>query len=420
MTRDAHHAVVVGGGVIGAMCAWYLTKSGHEVTVVDKDKFGAACSHGNCGYVSPSHVLPLTQPGVIRRTLPTLLKPDSPLSIKLRWAPDLWNWLWNFSRRCNHENMMEAAEGRHLLLQSSMTLYQQLIEEEKIECEWTENGLLFVFKSEVHFDHYETSNRIIEDHFGVSADPIEGRALCDLEPALKPDSIAGAWHYRGDRHLRPDKLMSSLQNRLRGMGCRFVENFQVNQFEASDSTCQGIVSTDGDRIVGDVFVVAAGALSPFLNEHLGCRLPIQPGKGYSITMPHPRVVPQTPMVFEEHRVAITPMADKYRIGSTMEFAGYDTSMNRRRLDMLKKSAAIYLHEPYCSPIEEEWFGWRPMTWDGKPVIDVSPSMRNVWIAAGHNMLGISMATSTGKLIQELIDLEEPHLDVEHFRLERLT
>ena len=419
MTGNSEHVVIIGGGVIGAMCAWYLCKSGHAVTVVDKAKFGAACSHGNCGYVSPSHVLPLTQPGAVRRTLPSLLKSDSPLAIKLRWSPDLWRWLWKFSRRCNHEDMMDAAQGRHVLLQSSMTLYQQLIDQEQIACEWTENGLLFVFQSEAHFDHYEATNRMVDEHFGVSADRIDGKQLCELEPALK-SGIAGAWHYRGDRHLRPDKLMACVQRKLRQLGCSFIEDFQVDSFVSEGNLCRGLKSSDGQSLDGHTFVVAAGALSPFLNEHLGCRLPIQPGKGYSITMPHPAIVPRTPMVFEEHRVAITPMADKYRIGSTMEFAGYDTSMNRRRLEMLKKSAAIYLHEPYCSPIEEEWYGWRPMTWDGKPVIDVSPGMGNVWIAAGHNMLGISMATATGKLIQELIDQEEPHVDVEHFRLARLT
>ena len=125
------------------------------------------------------------------------------------------------------------------------------------------------------------------------------------------------------------------------------------------------------------------------------------------------------MIFEEHRVAITPMQSKYRIGSTMEFAGYDTSINRKRLQLLRTSAAHYLHDPDCEPIEEEWFGWRPMTWDGKPIIDRSPAMNNVWVAAGHNMLGLSMATGTGKLVREMMLGEPTHVDPGHYSISRL-
>ena len=160
-------------------------------------------------------------------------------------------------------------------------------------------------------------------------------------------------------------------------------------------------------------------MTPFLNTHLGCQIPIQPGKGYSLTMPQPKRGPFYPMIFEEHRVAITPMQSKYRIGSTMEFAGYDTSINRKRLQLLRTSAAHYLHEPDCEPIEEEWFGWRPMTWDGKPIIDRSPAMNNVWIAAGHNMLGLSMATGTGKLVREMMLGEPTHIDPVHYSISRL-
>ena len=170
---------------------------------------------------------------------------------------------------------------------------------------------------------------------------------------------------------------------------------------------------------GDKFVVATGAWTPFLNEHLGCKIPIEPGKGYSLTMPRPERMPKIPIIFEDAHVAITPMENKYRIGSTMEFVGYDSSLNRKRLDLLRMAAEKYLHDPYCDPVEEEWYGWRPMTWDGKPIIDRSPVMNNVWVAAGHNMLGISLATGTGRLIREMIMGQTPHVDAAHFSIERL-
>jgi D-amino-acid dehydrogenase len=176
------------------------------------------------------------------------------------------------------------------------------------------------------------------------------------------------------------------------------------------------VASDGDRAIAlstrhgpvsaGAFVFATGAWTPLLNEQLGCRVPIQPGKGYSITMPRPSLCPQVPMVFEEHRVAVTPMETGYRLGSMMEFAGYDTSLDPRRLDLLR------------NPTEEEWYGWRPMTPDSVPIIDRSPKYTNVWIAAGHNMLGVSMAPATGKLIAELLSGEAPHIDPAPYALKR--
>ena len=417
MNQRQETVVVIGGGVIGTMCAWYLHQAGQSVTLVDRDAFGAACSHGNCGYVSPSHILPLPQPGAISTTLKAMLGRNSPLSIKPRLSPSLWSWLWNFSRRCNREDMLEAATGRHLLLQSSKQLYQQLISEQKLECEWQERGILFVFNSASEFEEYAHTNEMLTDMFGVTATPYEGQKLVQLEPALK-EGLGGAWHYEGDCHLRPDKFLSQMRKQLESGGVEIVEQFSVNAFHSENGRARAV--SDGQRVLeADRFVVATGALTPFLNTHLGCQIPIQPGKGYSLTMPQPKRGPTYPMIFEEHRVAITPMQSKYRIGSTMEFAGYDTSINRKRLQLLRTSAAHYLHEPDCEPIEEEWFGWRPMTWDGKPFIDQSPAMKNVWVAAGHNMLGLSMATGTGKLIQELMLEEQPHIAPAHYSISRI-
>jgi D-amino-acid dehydrogenase len=155
-----------------------------------------------------------------------------------------------------------------------------------------------------------------------------------------------------------------------------------------------------------------------LNRALGCRIPIQPGKGYSITMPRPARCPAIPLLFEEHRVGVTPMQTGYRLGSTMEFAGYDTTLNPRRLALLREGASHYLHEPYTEPIEEEWYGWRPMTPDSVPIIDRSSTYENVLIAAGHNMLGVSMSPATGKLVAELLGGSVPHLDAAPYRLSR--
>ncbi len=194
--------VVIGGGVIGAMCAWNLSQAGCDVTIVERRQFGAACSHGNCGYVSPSHILPLTRPGQIPASLREILKRDSAFAVKPRFSRDSMKWFWKFSRRCNRRDMLESAVGRHLMLQSSKRLYQQLIAEEAVDCEWKEVGILFVFDAVEGFERYRNTERLLREEFGVAATPYDGQQLVELEPALKP-GLGGAWHYEGDCHLRP-------------------------------------------------------------------------------------------------------------------------------------------------------------------------------------------------------------------------
>lgn len=416
MNNKTESVVIVGGGVVGAMCGWELSAAGCDVTIVDQGRFGGACSHGNCGYVSPSHVLPLARPGAISSTLRAMMKRNSPFAIKPRFSKASLKWFLGFARSCNRLDMLASAAGIHELLQSSKRLYQDLISTESIDCEWHELGILFVFETEKGFEQYAQTESLIRETFGVSATPYKTDQLVELEPAIKP-VVAGAWHYECDAHLRPDKLLSAMKSRLQHRGVRIVENVTIKDIKRENGIATA-VSGDGEEFHADQFVVATGAWTPFLNQQLGCRIPIEPGKGYSITMPTPKRMPRIPIIFEDTHVAITPMKSKYRIGSTMEFVGYDTTIHPKRLGLLRASAEKYLHDPFCDPVDEEWFGWRPMTWDGKPLIDRSPALNNVWICAGHSMLGLSMATGSGKLLRELMLGETPHVDPQHFTISR--
>ncbi|MBL8891854.1 MAG: FAD-dependent oxidoreductase [Planctomycetaceae bacterium] len=409
--------VVVGGGVIGAFTAWYLQQSGHQVTIVEAKKFGSGCSHANCGYVCPSHVLPLTAPGVIAKTMRAMLRPNSPFSIRPRWSWHLWRWLANFALRCNHRSMVEAAPTIHQLLQSSLALYEQIIAEQKLQVQWERRGLLFVYQNHHHFEAYHEVDKLVTSEFGVPAIAYEGEQVRELEPALKP-GLAGGWHYPGDCHLRPDLLMRQLRALLERSGVSIIEHAEVSDMRREGSRAVAVCTSVGE-FAADQFAFATGAWTPLLSKALGVRVPIEPGKGYSITTTLPRVVPKIPLILEEHSVAITPFHDGYRIGSTMEFAGYDSRMNPQRLELLRNGARVYLEEPYTDQVQEEWYGWRPMTWDGKPVVDRTPQLSNVWIAAGHNMLGLSMAPATGKLMAELINDEVPHINPHVLSLRRL-
>jgi D-amino-acid dehydrogenase len=398
MTAARGKVVVVGCGVIGAACAHYLVRSGWAVEMIDRGAFGQGCSHANCGFVCPSHVLPLAAPGAVGQAFWALFQKDSPFSIKLRLDPALWGWLLRFARRCNRHDMLEAGRAIQALLQSSRALYQDLFATEPLDAEWETRGLLFVFRSPAAMEHYAHTDRLVREKFGLAAVRYEAAALPDLEPALKP-GLAGAWYHAGDAHLRPDKLMTSWRRLLEARGVTVREHCEFKGLVRDGRLARGVATSAG-TLPAEAVVIATGAWTPLLQRHLGCPVPIQPGKGYSITMARPGKCPARPLLFDEHRVAVTPLKSGYRLGSTMEFAGYDTTLNRRRLDLLRTGAAHYLQEPYGEPVYEEWYGWRPMTCDGKPIIGPSPALDNVFLAAGHNMLGLSMAPATGRLIAE--------------------
>lgn len=410
------HCIVIGSGVIGTACAYYVAKIGWKVTVIDQTTFASQCSHGNCGLLSPSHVLPLAMPGAIRKNLGLMLKKNSPFYIKPRLDPQLWRWLTKFALQCRHAPMIQAGHARHAILRSSRELYDELIAEEYLTAEFEAKGCLFVYQTKHALDEFDSENELTQQHYGISARKLDGTELLAMEPALKP-GLAGAWYYEMDAHLRPDRLMQSWRQALERLGVVVIENCKLEQLQRQNGGVSTITTSTG-QLSADAYVVATGALTPMLKNQLGCDIPIQPAKGYSLTMDRPARCPSYPMLCPEHKVGITPMQSGYRLGSTMEFSGYDESLNEERLAALKEGAAHYLHEPSTEPIRERWYGWRPMTYDGTPIIDRCPQLDNVYIAAGHNMLGLSMAPATGKLIAEIVGETKPHIDREPYRVTR--
>jgi D-amino-acid dehydrogenase len=258
--------------------------------------------------------------------------------------------------------------------------------------------------------------RLVREEFGVAGMRIDGADLPRFEPALK-EGLAGAWHYAGDSHLRPDKLMAAWRKLLDARGVEIVEHASVDGVELNRGAITTVKTSRGP-MRADAYVIATGALAPRLGQALGCKLPIQPGKGYSLTMPRPESTPVMPMILEEYHVGVTPFQSGFRLGSTMEIAGYDATINPRRLALLTKGAEHCLKTPTCEPVLEEWFGWRPMTYDGLPCIGALPKIRNAYVAAGHGMLGVSTSPASGKLMAELITGCKPHIDAGPYSLTR--
>lgn len=324
--------------------------------------------------------------------------------------------MWHFLRRCNQRSMMSAAHGIQAILTSATQEYEQLLSLPELSGLWQRKGLLYVYHSHRALEAYSKTNQLLAEHFHEPAKRLTAEETLQVEPALKP-SIAGAWYYEHDTHIRPDRLISKLRQYLVATGVRFVEDNSVQALDGTGKVARTVV-TDCGVLEADAFVFAAGTWTPTLKELLGCRVPIEAGKGYSITMPRPVQCPSIPLIFPQHRVVATPFEDGYRLGSIMEFSGLDDSLPEERLELLRSGASHYLLEPTSQPELERWHGWRPMTYDSLPAIDRCPRWNNVWVAAGHNMLGLTMAPATGKLISEMVMGKMPHIDPTPYKLNR--
>jgi D-amino-acid dehydrogenase len=399
---------VVGSGIVGIACAHYLREAGLEVTVIDRGTIAGACSHANCGLICPSHLLPLTRPGAVRLALKSLFTPQAPFRVRPRLSVPLWSWLWHFGRRCNERQSLTAAGHLKAILESSMAEYQRLVPALPLECEWRDSGLLNVLLTDRGMREFAEEDRLITEHFDLPARRIEGEHLCAFEPALKR-GLAGAFYYPGDASLRPDRLNADWAARLQERGVRFLEHCELRQLTTTSGRVTKLETSIGE-MAAEFVVIATGAWSGRLASQWGCRIPVQPGKGYSVTMARPEPCPSYPMLFPEHRVAVTPFETGYRLGSMMEFAGFDISIRPQRIAQLRASAEPYLVAPHTEVEQERWYGWRPMTIDSLPIIGSVPRLQNAFLATGHNMLGTSLAPATGRLLAEIITRSAPHVD----------
>ncbi|MDQ3229891.1 MAG: FAD-dependent oxidoreductase, partial [Pseudomonadota bacterium] len=282
-------------------------------------------------------------------------------------------------------------------------------------CDFEEGGVDYVYRDASRFDK-DASQRDALREIGIATEVFDTAGYAQEEPAMREGVVAGTIRFPGDASVRPNDYVAELARVVRERGgiieedCR-VEAVSSERHEVIASTSQGV------RRSRDA-VLALGAWSPTLAKSLRLKLPIQPGKGYSITYSRPQFAPRRPIVLKEVSVCVTTWEDGYRLGSTMEFSGFDSTLNTRRLDALERGARVYLRDPVGAQRREEWFGWRPMTYDDVPIIGRAPGHDRLWLATGHGMLGVSMSTGTGQLIADLISERAPAIDPAFYRAER--
>ena len=264
---------------------------------------------------------------------------------------DRMTWLLHFAMKCTKSHMNQAARDKYELLAYSSRLFEQLLDTGDLVCDFEDKGVLTVYLSPKEFDGFQGANAFHEK-FGLGYKRLSRDETLNMEPALS-SAVVGSWLSKNDWHVRPDRLVSAWKHNLMRRGLKIKEMCRATGFSYENGTIRAVKTNQG-TCPADAFVLAAGAWTPQIAAFLNLRLPIQPGKGYSITMNRPEICPDLPCMFHERNVVVTPWKSGYRLGGTMEFSGFSNTLNRTRLNKLVQGAAEYLRTPVGHPIIEEW------------------------------------------------------------------
>jgi D-amino-acid dehydrogenase len=405
------HVAIVGGGVIGLSAALECVRRGHRITVLERAPARRGASLGNAGMIVPSHFIPLAAPGMIALGLKWMWNPESPFYIQPRLDWDLLTWAIRFWRASTPERVQQAAPLLRDLHLASRELYARLAEEEDFGL--AKKGLLMLCKTERALEE-EAHTADKAQALGIPSKVLDASQAAALDPGVTMD-IAGAVYFEKDCHLDPARYVATLERRLRAAGAELLYDADVTGWRREGNRFAAAGTTRGE-IAADEFVLAGGAWSP----ELGLRLPMQAGKGYSVTLPEPIEQPQLCSIFTEARVAVTPMGDALRFGGTMEIAGRDDRINPRRVAGILRAVPQYFprFRPEHFEGPQPWCGLRPCSPDGVPYLGRTRAAANLVVATGHAMMGLSLAPITGELVGQLIDGEPPRFDLRLLDVDR--
>lgn len=418
----SQRAVIIGGGAIGMASAYFLQRTGWDVTVVDRDEMGHGCSYANACLIVPSHSHAIPAPGVIPQAVRWMLQRDSPFYVRPRFDRDFLRWMRLFRRYCTSEAQKRGFHALLALSQLSFDQYETLLREGEVDFFFRRAGLLHVYVSDRGF------TGALDEQKELAAAGFEARRLSPdearaVEPALGK-AIAGGLRIEGEAHGHCYGYVHALVERLSRGGARFLAGRAVCRLSLSERRVTGVQLSDGaaevEELDADLVVLAAGSWSASLVRSLGLDLPLQPAKGYSCTIDAYPGSPKIPILIKEKRVIITPLEKRLRFGGTLELAGFDTRLDPARYGAVVAAARSVLAEPFPLAHEEPWCGLRPVTPDGLPVIGRPREIEGLIVATGHAMLGFTQSPGTGKVVAELANEQAPSIPLEAFRVGRFS
>lgn len=419
--------IIIGGGIIGLSSAFYLQKSGWDVSVIDKGDFSDNCSYGNCGYICPSHFIPLATPGIVKQGFKWMWNSKSPFYVQPRLDWNLINWGLKFVRSATKDHVAAAAIPLRDIAILSKKEYESWLSTPAFDFAYERKGLLEIFQTDAGGEHarhtLEKAHQLgLTDTQLLSKDELQA-----MEPQTRING-RGAILFNCDAHCYPDKLMQNLITCLKKKGVKLIANEEVVGFERQGKKISKVItanSINGNKgsFDADEVVIATGSWGRQTAKLLDVKIPLMPGRGYSVTLENSPYKVNYPAVMIEGRAAITPMdGNKIRFGGTMEITSHKTPprMNRVQgiLDAVKRFYPDF--DVPLPPKEKIWYGYRPCSADGLPYIGRIKKYDNLTVATGHSMLGLSLGAGTGKLVGEVINNETISMDITPFSAERFS
>ena len=411
MPSPAKHILIIGGGVIGLSAAYFCSRRGFRVTVIDRNgPLRDGCSFGNAGMIVPSHFVPLAAPGMVALGLKWMWNPRSPFYIKPRLSWDLLSWAYRFWRASTKQHVERAAPLLRDLHLASRACYEKLADDWGDSFELKLHGLLMLCKLPHTLDE-ESHTAEKARQLGMPAEVHDAAGTAKLDPDVRMD-VHGSVFFPRDCHLSPQRLMAGYQARLIDAGATFVWNADVNGFDLNDRRVTRVKTSVGD-FEADEIIIAGGSWSPSLGKMLRLSLPMQAGKGYSLTVKTPRQLPKICSIFTEARIAVTPMGGTLRFGGTMEIAGLNEKISPQRVQGIIDAVPRYYPDFSAEDFAgiEPWRGLRPCSPDGLPYLGRAKRYENLIVATGHAMMGLSLAPITGELVSKMVSGEAVGMDL---------
>lgn len=412
--------IVLGSGVIGTASAYYLAQAGHEVTVVDRQPgAGLETSFANAGEVSPGYSAPWAAPGIPLKAMKWVLMRHSPLVIRPGIDPAMWRWVFQMLMNCTSARY-EVNKGRMVrLAEYSRDCLIALRAATGINYDERMQGTLQLFRTQQQLDAAAQDIAVLE-RYGVPYELLDPAGCIGVEPALAHvrGKFVGALRLPNDETGDCFKFTQQLASLAEQAGVKFRYGVAIEGLESDGKKITSIRSAQG-HLKADGYVLALGSYSPILLRGLGIRIPVYPIKGYSITVPiaDSAYAPESTVMDETYKVAITRLGDRIRVGGTAEIAGYDLTLRSARRETLEHSVVDLFPRGGDVARAEFWTGLRPMTPDGTPVVGPTP-YRNLFLNTGHGTLGWTMACGSGRLLADLVSGKCPEIDTEGLYMDR--
>jgi D-amino-acid dehydrogenase len=412
--------LVLGSGVIGVSSAYYLACAGHEVTVVDRQSAPALeTSFGNAGEVSPGYSAPWAGPGVPIKAIKWMLMQHSPLVIWPMFDPAMWRWGLMMLANCTEKAYALNKSRMVPIAEYSRDCLKALRKDTGITYDNRAQGTLQLFRTQQQLDSIGGDVAVLKQ-YGVPFDVLDRDGFCKVEPALRrtQEKFVGALLLPGDETGDCFKFTQTLAEMAKQLGVKFHFNTTIDGIDKAGGQISG-VRTSAGTLTADRYLLALGSHSPGLLRPLGIRIPVYPVKGYSITVPITDAsgAPESTVMDETHKVAVTRLGDRIRVGGTAELAGYSLNLREARRSTLEHVVTDLFPQGGDVSKASFWCGLRPMTPDGTPIVGPTP-ISNLLLATGHGTLGWTMAAGTGRVIADIVSGKKPDIDISGLTMAR--